>query len=228
MAPSGPVDPERLEAGVRMLEGMGLRVTTGKHVLDRAGFLAGADADRAADLRRAWCDPEVRAVVCARGGYGATRLLGLLDWEAMARAEPKILLGSSDITALHQAFAVRLGVATCFGPMPASVLLTGDGGPEPRSHEHLAAALFRDRPLTVRGDTVLAPGRVVAPITGVTSRCSPRCAARRTRLAPGEDRADRGRQRGALPRRSDADPARPGGGPRRGRRDRARLVGGVP
>jgi muramoyltetrapeptide carboxypeptidase len=177
VAPSGPCDPGRLARGVRVLEGLGLRVVTGRHVLDRAGYLAGGDQARAADLQRAWCDPDVAAVVCARGGYGATRLLDLLDWRAMAAAEPKVLLGSSDITALHQAFAVRLGVATCFGPMPASEILAGPGpvgngdgtcaggGPERRSLDHLRRALFTG-PAPVRGDRVLVAGRARAPVAG--------------------------------------------------------------
>src|SRR5690606_27827532 len=112
VSPSGPVDPVLLERGVERLEGLGLKVVVGPHALDRQdlSFLAGTDADRAADLQAAWCDPAVSVVFCARGGYGAARLLGLLDWDAMRAAGPKVLVGSSDITALHQAFAVELGV----------------------------------------------------------------------------------------------------------------------
>src|SRR5690606_10442393 len=124
IAPCGPVDPDRLARGIRVLEGLGLKVVTGRGVLRRRGYLAGTDDERAADLTWAWCDPDVRAVLCARGGYGATRLLDRLDWAALAAAEPKILLGSSDVTALHRAFAERLGVATCFGPMPACATLS--------------------------------------------------------------------------------------------------------
>ena len=57
----------------------------------------------------AWCDPEVQAVFCARGGYGVQRMVDLLDWESLAAAGPKVLVGFSDVTALHQAFAARLG-----------------------------------------------------------------------------------------------------------------------
>jgi muramoyltetrapeptide carboxypeptidase len=109
----------------------------------------------------------VRAVICARGGYGATRLLDLLDWPAMAAARPKILLGSSDITALHQAFATRLGVASCFGPMPASAILGDPGGPEEGSLAHLRASLFEsEMPDPVTGEVVIAPGHAEGPLTG--------------------------------------------------------------
>jgi muramoyltetrapeptide carboxypeptidase len=171
VAPSGPADPVRLERGTAVLRGLGLEVKRGAGVLDRQGYLAGPDATRAADLQQAWCDPEVAAVMCVRGGYGATRLLDLLDWEAMAEAEPKILLGSSDITALHRAFACRLGVATLFGPMPACATISDPEGPQPETFAHLRAALFEGAvPDPVVGDRVVVAGsgdgRVEAPVTG--------------------------------------------------------------
>src|SRR5690606_5654156 len=85
VAPSGPAAPSRLEAGCAVLRDLGLDAVVGKHALDRVNLgrpgpvrdgwhrLAGSDADRAADLQSAWCGPSVRAVICSRGGYGATR-----------------------------------------------------------------------------------------------------------------------------------------------------------
>ncbi|MFC7642974.1 LD-carboxypeptidase [Streptosporangium lutulentum] len=165
VAPCGPVDPERLARGVRALEGLGLKVLTGAHIFDRDRYLAGSDAVRAADLSDAWCDPEVTAVFCARGGYGATRILDLLDWDALRAAGPKTLVGSSDVTALHRAFAVELGLVSLFGPMPASATLGDPTGPEPRTFEHFTAALTGD-PSPITGDRVIVPGEVAAPVTG--------------------------------------------------------------
>lgn len=122
VAPSGPVVPELLERGVRVLRDWGLEVVLGDHVLDRhpdLPYLAGRDADRAADLQRAWCDPTVDAVVSARGGYGTLRMVDLLDWDAMARARPKVFTGSSDITTLHTAIGEQLGLVTVFSPIVA-------------------------------------------------------------------------------------------------------------
>jgi len=86
-----------------------------------------ADDDaRRQDLVDAWLDPDTAAVVCVRGGYGAMRLLDGIDWEAMQAAtlrrdgRPKLLTGSSDITALHEAFRVHLDVPTLFCPMPGN------------------------------------------------------------------------------------------------------------
>jgi muramoyltetrapeptide carboxypeptidase len=141
VAPSGPCEPAWLDAGCRRLREVGFDVVLGDHVTDRTRYLAGTDEDRAADLARAWTDPDVRAVLCARGGYGAGRLLPLLDWDALAAAGPKLLHGSSDVTALHVAFGARLGLVTSFGPMPANHLLGGDH-PDTESFEHMSRSLL--------------------------------------------------------------------------------------
>ncbi|MDH6624597.1 muramoyltetrapeptide carboxypeptidase [Streptomyces sp. LBL] len=160
VAPSGPVPEERLQAGLDVLRGWHLDPVVAPHVLDRHGefgYLAGTDADRAADLQNAWCDPAVDAVLCARGGYGAQRMADLLDWEAMRAAGPKVFVGFSDITALHEAFATRLGLVTLHGPMAAGV----DFVKNTRAQDHLRATLFA--PETVRtitsGGVALVPGR---------------------------------------------------------------------
>ncbi|MEU2553701.1 LD-carboxypeptidase [Streptomyces sp. NPDC013313] len=160
VAPSGPVAEERLQAGLDVLRGWDLDPVVAPHVLDRhgeLGYLAGADADRAADLQRAWCDPAVDAVLCARGGYGAQRMADLLDWEAMRAAGPKVFVGFSDITVLHQAFATRLGLVTLHGPAAAGV----DFIKNARAQEHLRATLFTpETVLALAADRpALAPGR---------------------------------------------------------------------
>ncbi|MFE1955998.1 LD-carboxypeptidase [Streptomyces sp. NPDC059524] len=161
VAPSGPVPEERLAAGLDVLRGWGLEPVVGAHVLDshpEFDYLAGSDAGRAADLQAAWCDPGVDAVFCARGGYGAQRMVELLDWEAMRAARPKVFLGFSDITALHEAFAVRLGVSTLHGPMVAAANFPTDD----RAQKHLWATLFEPesvRTIAASGDhRVLVPG----------------------------------------------------------------------
>ncbi|MER6183427.1 LD-carboxypeptidase [Streptomyces sp. NPDC001652] len=165
VAPSGPVPEERLQAGLDILRGWDLDPVVGPHVLERHGdldYLAGTDADRAADLQRAWCDPSVDAVLCARGGYGVQRMADLLDWEAMRAAGPKVFVGFSDITALHEAFATRLGLVTLHGPMAAGI----DFIKNARAQEHLKATLFA--PESVR--TIVSAGRTLAPgrVRGVT------------------------------------------------------------
>ncbi|QVQ54712.1 LD-carboxypeptidase [Spiractinospora alimapuensis] len=148
VAPSGPVVAERLAAGREILESWGLRVEVAPHVLDthpRLGYLAGSDHDRAADLQRAWLDPSISAVLCARGGYGAQRMIDLLDWPAMRGVPPKVFAGFSDITALHEAFAEELGIVTLHAPMVASSAFIEDGV----TADGLRRALFEPERATV-------------------------------------------------------------------------------
>ena len=113
VTPAGPVDPARLEAGIEVLRGWGLAVRAPEPPRGgRTPWLAGADGWRAAQLTAAWTDVDVRAVWAARGGYGTQRLLDALDWSVLASASPRMLVGFSDITALHQAVAARLGAAS--------------------------------------------------------------------------------------------------------------------
>ncbi|MFI6370292.1 LD-carboxypeptidase [Streptomyces sp. NPDC050546] len=163
VAPSGPVPEERLQSGLDILRGWDLDPVVAPHVLGRhraLDYLAGTDAERAADLQGAWCDPSVAAVLCARGGYGAQRMVDLLDWAAMRAAGPKVFAGFSDITVLHQAFATRLGLVTLYGPAVAGV----DFLKSARAQEHLRATLFepesvRTVPAVPEGGGALVPGR---------------------------------------------------------------------
>ena len=102
VAPSGWVREERVAAQVRVLESWGLRARVGARALHRHTFLAGTDGERLADFNDALRDPEVRAIWCLRGGYGAQRIADDLDFAA-ARTDPKLIIGFSDVTALHLA-----------------------------------------------------------------------------------------------------------------------------
>lgn len=108
-------DPARLEWALTNLRGMGLVPKAGRHVADVHGYLSGKDEDRAADIHAMFADPDVRAIFAVRGGWGSARLLPLLDWDVIAE-NPKLLIGFSDITALHLAIAARAKFATIHAP----------------------------------------------------------------------------------------------------------------
>ncbi|MFD5425167.1 LD-carboxypeptidase [Streptomyces sp. NPDC127084] len=161
VAPSGPVPADRLDKGLAILRGWDLEPVVLPHVLDehpRLSYLAGADAARARDLQDAWCDPSVSAVICARGGYGAQRIADLLDWDAVREAGPKVFVGYSDVTALHEAFALRAGFVTLHGPMAAALTFLEDRD----TQESLHATLFAPetvRTLGLGSARPLVPGR---------------------------------------------------------------------
>jgi muramoyltetrapeptide carboxypeptidase len=148
VSPSGPAPPERLAAGVAILRAWGLQVRVmpnARNTHPTHTYLAGDDEARAMDFCAAWADPDVRAIFCVRGGYGAQRMIDRVDWSALREAEPTVLIGYSDVTALHQAVAVRLGVVTLHGPMPS----TSDFVDSPTAQEHLRTTLFEPESVQV-------------------------------------------------------------------------------
>jgi len=117
-APSGLVDPERLEAGIRYLESRGYRVKTAPNVKDHHRWSAGSREARLEGFLDLHFDPTVDAVLLARGGAGALELLDLIPWSRVIR-KPKIWMGFSDFSVLAGA-ALRAGMVTFHGPMVAS------------------------------------------------------------------------------------------------------------
>lgn len=159
--PGGPVDPARLAAGVDVLRSWGLRVRLPAEQRDAAHpWLAGSDTDRAAALTAAFRDPEVRAVWAARGGYGTQRVLDLLDWADLAQATPRLLVGFSDVTALHQAVAGRLGLATLHAAGAAGL---GDG--DDHTRETTRRVLLDGGPVRLDG-TPAGPGLAEGVLVG--------------------------------------------------------------
>lgn len=120
IAPSGVLrQSDALELAVKETERMGFRVKLGDSAGQKYGYLSGYDNVRANDINQMFADDEVDAIVCLRGGYGATRILDQLDY-AMIASHPKIFMGFSDITALHIAFQQACRLVTFHGPMAAA------------------------------------------------------------------------------------------------------------
>jgi len=116
VAPSSNAwEDEDIRFAIETMESLGFRVREGKHLYRRAAYLAGSDQERAADLNAAFADDAADAVFAIRGGYGAQRILPYLDYERIGK-NPKILMGFSDITALHCAIHSRTGLVTFHGP----------------------------------------------------------------------------------------------------------------
>ncbi|WP_372013817.1 S66 peptidase family protein [Pseudoxanthomonas sp. 10H] len=117
VAPSAATDdPLDLQLAAEAMQALGFQVKAGPHLGSRRGHLAGTDAERAGDINAMFADPQVRAIVCVRGGSGAARVLPLLDYP-MIRRNPKALLGYSDITALHNALLSQAGLVSFHGPI---------------------------------------------------------------------------------------------------------------
>jgi muramoyltetrapeptide carboxypeptidase len=179
IAPCGPFDRTLLLRGAGWLA-KHFRVEFDWRLFRQHGYLAGSDDDRLEELNRALRSAEIRAIVCARGGYGSTRIAHLADWPALAE-HPKWIVGFSDVTALH-AEAVRLGIASLHAHNAAG-LGRGDSA---------ARDLWRrslERPAECRRYSELVPwraGRAFGPLCGGNLTLLATCAAAgRLRLASG-------------------------------------------
>ena len=119
VAPAGKVTAGSLDAAINELTAWGLQVQLGAHVYDQENYFAGHDAARLADLQQAIDNPGVKAILCARGGYGITRILHRINFTSLVR-HPKWVIGFSDITALHLQLQ-KLAIASIHGPMGTSL-----------------------------------------------------------------------------------------------------------
>ncbi|MBD0383224.1 S66 peptidase family protein [Paenibacillus sedimenti] len=115
-APASWVDREQVIAASTYLQKLGLHVRLGDTLSEQHGYLAGTDEERARELNAMFADPDIKAIICARGGYGTGRIADRLDYE-LIRANPKIFWGYSDITFLHSAIGQCAGLVTFHGPM---------------------------------------------------------------------------------------------------------------
>ena len=119
IAPAGFTDDDAIARAVANITSLGLRVTLGAHIRAVHGNYAGTVQQRLGDLHAAFRDPEVKAVWAIRGGSGCISLLALIDYE-LIRTNPKVLIGYSDITALHLAIGSQTGLVTFHGPVASS------------------------------------------------------------------------------------------------------------
>jgi muramoyltetrapeptide carboxypeptidase len=169
VAPGSTPDPVLMDRGIQILRDWGLHVEVAPHVFDRWGYLAGRDADRLADLNAALRDRNVRGVFAARGGYGTQRIIDAVDTGA-ARRDPKVVVGFSDITALHGKLWRDAQLATFYGPM----INWNDTRTGPESAESLRSAVMTTAPITITRDpaelsaAVEVPGKATGRLLGGT------------------------------------------------------------
>ena len=161
VAPSGPVPAQRFDRGLKILR----RALRHDYVLadnmqEQAGYFAGTDRQRLDALHRALSDPDCDAIFCARGGYGATRLLSALDPSGLQH-RPKPIVGFSDVTALLCWALVRAGVPSVHGPV-VTQLATLDPADVQRLVDILTGQI--PAPLSAEEGTVLRGGTVEGPL----------------------------------------------------------------
>lgn len=142
ISPARKITKEELDASVKMLENWGLKVRLGKNLFGEYHQFSGSDAERAADFQQMINDDEVKAIVCARGGYGSVRLLDRIDFSPLLK-NPKWVVGYSDITVFHSVLASKYGLETIHGIMPINFPEDGQAND---STESLRSILFGQSP----------------------------------------------------------------------------------
>lgn len=158
IAPSSPVSEEKLQVSLDAIRFLGLIPILYPSCTMKNGYLSGQDQARADDVMDAFTDPTIDGIFCVRGGYGATRILPLLDYNEIAK-HPKLFVGYSDITALHTVFHQMCHFITVHGPMPS----TGYHLMDYFSLERLAEVLYNNNP----------PGHVANPPDEELKKISP-------------------------------------------------------
>ncbi len=159
VAPAGPVERNRVESGLKVLADMGFDLIVPDEIYANEGYLAGSDKLRAGQVHRLFADPAVDGIICARGGYGAMRILPLLD-VALIRKHPKTFVGFSDITALLMFFSQSCGIAAFHGP---NVTTLAGADNETRDQfvktltESSSIKIFAGKPMEIR------PGKATGP-----------------------------------------------------------------
>ena len=162
ISPAGPVSEADLQPGLKLLESSGFRVRLGPNVYNRQGYLAGEDEARLEDLHDMLQDQEIKAIFCARGGYGSLRLLDKIRYD-MIKENPKIFVGYSDMTALLMAIHAKTGLVTFHGPMVRELASGGQG-----NWESLLRVISSRQPLklSLAEGTPLIQGKATGPLMG--------------------------------------------------------------
>ncbi|MBW1714653.1 MAG: LD-carboxypeptidase [Deltaproteobacteria bacterium] len=137
IAPASPVSKSEIMESLQLVESFPLKVRLGNHLFDRLSYLAGSDHDRVSDLHQMFSDPEIKAIFCARGGYGSARLLDKVDFD-LIRENPKVLVGFSDLTALLIALYKKCRLITIHGPTLSDL-------PRGKNWQHLSRLITTSR-----------------------------------------------------------------------------------
>ena len=169
VAPSSPFNHQAFQSGIAVLEKKGFHVTVPDDLFAKKGYLAGSDKQRALQLNNSFANPELKAILCARGGFGALRILSFLNYHLIGR-NPKIFIGFSDITALLAVLYYKCNLVTFHGPVVTSL-----GNAPSETQNAFFKALLSKSALQIKSPQpiCLNPGIVAAPLAGgnLTTLC---------------------------------------------------------
>ena len=162
VSPSGAIQPGFIDGATKLLSSWGLKVTEGKYARTEYGRFAGTKDERAADLQQALDDPNVKAILCSRGGYGLAQIIDKIDFTSFAKS-PKWLIGFSDITILHNAITA-LGIASMHGIMTKYLTELPEESDQITSFKNLLFGTPSN--FSIKPEAENRPGRAVGKLIG--------------------------------------------------------------
>jgi muramoyltetrapeptide carboxypeptidase len=167
VAPASPFKRDQFDAGLGEIRALGFDPVYEESVFERSGYVAGPAAVRAAAFTRAWTDPDIAAVVAARGGYGSVQLLPLLDRDLIGR-HVKAFIGYSDNTSILSWLTLQCGIASFHGPMLEGRFARGAEGYDRDTFERCLCQVEPPGEIEHAGLRVLAPGEASGMLLGGT------------------------------------------------------------
>ncbi len=165
IAPAGAVDSVELEKGLKVIKRMGFNPVLSQHIGNKNRTMAGSDSERAFDLMTMFADSEIKGIFCARGGYGSNRILPLLTSKVI-RENPKVFVGSSDITALHIFLNQKCSLHTFHGPMIAGSFGRAEMKRSQKSFAEILMGKTSAKKMSSRQIQVIQPGSVKGELAG--------------------------------------------------------------
>lgn len=168
IAPSSPIMESRIKPSIKAMEALGLKVVLGESCKSKHGYLSGTDEIRAKDLNEMFKDNEIKGVFAIRGGYGASRILHMLDY-TIIKNNPKVFVGYSDVTILHIVLNQKCNLITYHGPMPSTELYKSL---DSFTKGYFIDSLFTSKPIGILNNPehtqseTLYGGDVTGPIIG--------------------------------------------------------------
>lgn len=169
VAPAGPFDRKKFDRGVTVLKAMGFHIVIPDDIYTKNGYLAGPDIHRASLINTFFVDRKIKAIICARGGFGSMRILSLLDFESIKK-NPKIFIGFSDISAILSVLYTKCGFVVFHGPM-----VTCLGDTSRKTSKALLSAVSSEAGLAIMPKTgiTIRHGLASGPVAGgnLTTLC---------------------------------------------------------
>ncbi|MBW1944917.1 MAG: LD-carboxypeptidase [Deltaproteobacteria bacterium] len=162
VAPASHFDLEKFNKGIAVLESMGFNTSIPEMLFNKKEYFAGSDLERAEMVNRCFADPNVKAIMCARGGYGSIRILSLLDYKIIQK-NPKIFVGFSDVSALLSTLYLRCRLVTFHGPTVTTL-----GNSDDRTKDSLLSMMTSgDKPkIVIKSGMTIQPGSASGTVLG--------------------------------------------------------------